>query len=111
MLWYSLFHFSLVLFSFFLVSTVEPLPVGERGRGGEGRGGACFLSSFPSSSSPTIVQQFNLFQDRNQTLPVTPSITTRPILEFFSLVDAVKAPLSKMAASLFVQQHGFLNNV
>ena len=46
-----------------------------------------------------------------QIFSVIPSITTRPIPEFYSYVDAVNAPLSKMVASLFPQQHSFLNNM
>ena len=39
--------------------------------------------------------------DRNQIFLVTLTVTTTPIPEFHGLVDAVKVPLSKMAASLF----------
>ena len=38
-------------------------------------------------------------------------ITTRPITEFYSKLDAVKVPISEMAASLFPWQLNFHNNI
>ena len=42
---------------------------------------------------------------------VTPSITTRPVSEYYGQLNAIKIPLLKMAACLFPYKHTFLNNV
>ena len=44
-------------------------------------------------------------------LPLRPSVTTRPVTEFYGWVDANKVPLSKVAACLFPQRHAFLKHI
>ena len=43
----------------------------------------------------------NSFRTETNFFSVTPSITTRPIPEFYSQGDAAKVPISKMVASVF----------